>query len=377
MHACSVGEVNAAHPLLDAFSKHLRGHDLFLSTSTRSGFAHAQGTLPGFSTAWCPFDHPATVSRFFDAVQPRALVLIETELWPNLTRQAAQRGIPVMLANGRLSEKHISRYRRISSLVTPMVQRLHCAAMQSEMDAQRIQSLGMARDRIAVTGSVKFDGAVFEIDPARIAAIRRVIQPDLSRPVVVFGSTRPGDEARAEATRARLRDQHPGLQWILALRHPERIAEAERAFSGGGPVYRRSACTATLPWKGDGVLLIDTIGELAAIYALATVVVIGGSFDPRVQGHNPIEPAALGKPVVFGPHMRNFAEAASVLCTARGAVQVSHEEGLSESLSNLLMNPAECKAMGERSRAVIREHQGAALRTAALLASMLSGCQAQ
>ena len=367
IHACSVGEVNAARPLLAALHEQLPECPLLLTVSTRSGQAHAAATLPDIPRAWFPLDHPLIVHRFFQAAQPRALVLIETELWPSVLRAANARAIPVILANGRLSDRHFDRYRRISWLVRPMMRAISAAAMQSARDAERVEALGLEHDCIEVMGNLKFDGAHFEVAPEIRERVEQTVRPDPERPLIVLGSARPGDEARAVAAWSALRAESPYPQLIIALRHPERIAEAERDCAGH-PTRRRSACTMESPWRGEEILLVDTLGELLALYERATVVIIGGSFDANLQGHNPIEAAALGKPVIFGPHMRNFEEAAKVLLAARAAQRVSSSSELSAVLHGLLHDAAQRDEMGEVGRAAVLAQQGATARTATRIA---------
>jgi len=370
VHACSVGEVNAARPLLAAMAERMPDRPVFLTVSTRTGQAHAAAVLPGIPRAWFPFDHPLVVRRFFRQAAPQALVLIETELWPCAMHTARRMQVPVILANGRLSDKHFARYQRARWIVEPMVRALTAAAMQSSRYAERIQALGMDSADVHICGSVKFDGAPLEPSADAHARLSECVQPRAGHPLIVVGSSRPGDEARAVAAWSALREHNPGLQLAIAVRHPDRIAEAERECTGR-PVRRRSACTPQDPWRGDEILLVDTFGELMTLYAFATLAVIGGSFDAAIQGHNPIEPAALGIPVVFGPHMGNFEEAADLLLDAGAARRVESDAELTAALGELLADSTLCRAMGDAGRAAVMAQQGAAARMAALIAQTL------
>ena len=370
VHACSVGEVNAARPLIDALASRIPGAPVFLTVSTRTGQARAAEALPDIPRAWFPFDHPLLARWFMAAAQPRALVLVETEWWPGVMRAAQRQGVPIILANGRVSDKHFERYRRIPWLVEPMMRAVACAAMQSQRYANRVQALGLDAGRVHVCGSVKFDGAALEPPAGVRERLADAVQPAPGKPLVVLGSSRPGDEARVVAAWESIRPDCPGVQLAIAPRHPGRIAEAERACVGH-PTRRRGQCTGENPWRGEGVLLLDTLGELLALYAPATVVIIGGSFDPAIQGHNPIEPAALGKPVLFGPHMRNFEEAAEVLLEAGAAVRVSNGEDLAAVLKEVLQDHKRLGEMGEAGRAVVLSQQGAGEKMAFRIAEIL------
>jgi len=371
IHACSVGEVGVARTLARALTATPGAPPLLFTASTRTGMSQAQQQLAALgSVAWCPFDSLGAVRRFLRAAQPALLLLTETEIWPNLLRECERAGVPVMLYNGRISEKHVARYQKFAGLFVPAFARLAVAAMQDEIYADRVRALGAKADHVCITGNLKFDAVSTVVDATTRARLRAQHGILADAPIVVFGSTRPGDEAMAASCWASLRTEYPTAHLVIALRHLERIDEALAPF--GEPVLRRSALgKGTLP-AGQRVHCVDTHGELVQFYSLATVAVIGGSFSAEVQGHNPLEPAALGVPVVFGPHMANFAEAARVLCDARGAVQVSSTGELLATLQRLLGDPAECRHLGTRGRKAVLDRQGATERTVRIVQELLA-----
>jgi len=333
----------------------------------------AQATCSGFPITWFPFDHPAAVRRFFDAVRPSALVLIETELWPNVVREAGIRKVPVIIVNGRISDKHFPRYQRFHFFFKKVFQGITAAGVQSRRYAERLAILGVDPSRITITGNTKFDAVTAVVDSEKQNQIRAECGFAADAPVLLFGSTRPGDEALAAECWKSLREKFPTLRLVVAPRHLDRIEEALAPFAE--PVRRRSEILAGRIPAGERVFFLDTLGELNSFYALATVAVVGGSFYPGVNGHNPLEPAALGVPAVFGPYMSNFAEPSQVLLDAHGAVQVAAPEDLLAVLQDLLDDSQKRSVIGENGRAAVVENQGAIVRTVELIASLLNKAQ--
>jgi len=369
VHACSVGEVATVAPLLPALEK-ATGRSCVLSASTPTGLDRAAKLSPDRCFA-CPLDHPRAVSRTLDQMQPAALVLMETELWPNLIMRSAACGVPVVIVNGRLSDKHFARYRRYRALLGPMFRALRGVGVQDDFYAARYAELGVDSERIEPTGNLKFDAAPIESDASDRTRLRAEMGIAEHAPVLVFGSTRPGDEALASACWATLRDEQPELRLVIAPRHVDRAEEVLGLFSE--PVLRRSAVASGATSRGERVLLVDTVGELNRFYALASLAVIGGSFYVGVEGHNPLEPAGLGVPVVFGPHMANFEQPARALATVDGRARVSTPEDLYRALSDALKDPGELRRRGTLARGVVLEGRGAAERTAAWVAGMMEG----
>jgi 3-deoxy-D-manno-octulosonic-acid transferase len=243
--------------------------------------------------------------------------------------------------------------------------------MQSERYASRLQALGLTPERMRITGNLKFDAARDHVGGRDRQRLRMENGFRQQGPVLFFGSTRPGDEALASACWATLREEYPELRLVIAPRHVERAEEVLGLFSE--PVLRRSAVKAGQPARGERVFLLDTLGEMPTFLSLATVAVVGGSFYPGVNGHNPLEPAALGIPTVFGPYMSNFDDPAAVLLERGGAQSVACPEDLYLALSKLLGDTAEQRQMGTRARKAVLDHQGASAATVALIAEVLAG----
>ena len=361
VHACSLGEVNTAKPLLDALKHRYPRAHVLLTVSTQSGLNRAQELLCDSDVTWCPFDTPAAVKKFYDQLQPIAVFVIESEFWPNLFGQAKQRGIPLILVNGRISDKHLVNYKKWKRFYRPIFNAITLACMQSDRAAERARELGTPPDRVCTTGNIKFDGARIEASPKDRALRQRMLGLGPGHPLLLFGSTRPGDEALASACWMTLREEHPTMKLMLAPRHLDRVDEVLALFTE--PVFRFSDQKNGKLLRDERVILLDTMGELGSFYAIATIAVIGGSFYPPIGGHNPIESAALGVPTIFGPYMENFLDPAQTLTQARGAIQVSCTEDLYECLSGLLKAPAELRQLGTRGRKAVLDAQGALART--------------
>ena len=365
LHACSVGEVGVARPLVRALAEALPDVPVLLTVSTLSGRELAARTCPDTPLAWFPFDTVSAVRAYLKAARPRVLVLLETEVWPNILRECERQGIPTVLINGRLSDKHFKRYRRGRAFFRAAFRRIDFAGMQDQRYLERYRRITGPGVRAEVTGNIKYDSVRTDVPAhARTRARAEAAIPE-NAPVLVFGSTRPGDEQLAAECWTRLRTGLPSLRLVLAPRHLNRIDEALAPFSG--PVSRLSARRAGgNAGEPAPILCVDTMGELSTFYAIASVAVVGGSFFPGVNGHNPLEPAALGVPTVFGPWMSNFAEPAQTLLEAGGARQAEAAQ-LCAVLEELLADPSEQRRMGTRARRTVLERRGAVQRNIGLI----------
>lgn len=369
VHACSVGEVGTARAFIAALQQRIPGVPVLLTTSTASGHALARKNASDFAVSWCPFDSRGVVRPFITRLRPRALVLIETEVWPNLLREAHRSDVPVIVVNGRISEKHFRRYHRFRALFRPVFGLLSAAGVQDDVYRERIIALGAAPDRVSVTGNTKFDAVVTEMDAHTRARVRREIGVPGDHMILLFGSTRPGDEALAAACWNELRKKYPRLHLVVAPRHIDRIDEAMKPFDEA--VLRRTETKSVEASASSRVFFVDTVGELVQFYAVADVAVVGGSFYPGVEGHNPLEPAALGVPTVFGPFMKNFAEPARALLDANGARQVERPEDLCALLDALLADPAERRRLGTLGRRTVLAGRGAIERNIDLISRVI------
>lgn len=371
VHACSVGEVGTAWPIIQAMGERWPQSSIVLTVSTTTGRSRAESLCQGVPVTWFPFDHPGIMRRFVKAMDPRVLVLIETELWPAAVRETRHFGAPVVLVNGRLSDKHFARYRRVRFFMGPIVGLLSAAGMQTEEYASRIKELGAHPSKVHVTGNTKFDGVATEVEASQREALCRENGFSAEGPVLLFGSTRPGDEGLAASCWRQLRDRFPALRLIVAPRHIDRLSEAVEPFDE--PLLLRSSVKAGQAPAGERVFILDTVGELAGFYSIATVAVIGGSFFPGVEGHNPLEPAALGVPTVFGPFMSNFPEPSKVLLERGGARQAPSPESLLAILEELLGSETARASMAEGGRKAVLDNQGAIQRNLDLVAPFVDG----
>jgi len=371
LHAVSVGEVQACAPLVSALARRYPDLPLTVTTFTPTGAARARALFGNLAQVrYVPYDLPGAVRRFFRRVQPRLAVIFETELWPNLYRECGRRRIPLVLASARISARSAGRYQRLGTLFRDTLSRTALVAAQGAGDAERFRSLGADPASTHVTGNIKFD---FELPPdiaARGARLRA--QYAEGRPLWVAGSTHAGMEEQAllEAQQ-RVRSEHPGALLVLAPRHPPRFDEVAQALHARGvPFVRRSAAAAAVIDDRCAVLLLDSLGELLDFYAAADVAFVGGSLV-AVGGHNLLEPAALGVPILTGPHNSNSEEIARLLI-ARGAAEVVHDAAeLGGRLAALLGDAAERARMGAAGRASVDSNRGALAKLLALIEPLL------
>ena len=369
VQACSAGEVGLAREFIKVAAIQFPDIPQLLTVSTATGFDLASQNQSNIPVAWCPFDGGTNVRNFVARLHPCMLVLLETELWPNLIRETRSAGTPVCLINGRLSDKHLKHYQRYRKFLQPIVEQLSLACMQNAEYAERLIALGAAPQCVHVTGNIKFDSAVDSMPEAHLSAARMECGFAPTDQILIFGSTRPGDEALALKCWHSLRDVFPSLKIVIAPRHIQRSDEIEVLVNE--PLLRRSELKNGRKPNGERILLLDTIGELVVFYGLADLAVVGGSFYPGVNGHNPIEPTALGVATVFGPFMRNFVDAARELTMQKGSIQASDPEVLPGILRGLLENESQRRHLAEAGRAVVMANRGATMRTLDLMKPLL------
>ena len=362
VHAVSVGEVRAALPLVRALQHDYPRHRVLVTTMTPTGSATVR-ELFGDSVAHCyaPYDLPTAVWRFLNRTRPDLVLVMETEIWPNLFHQCGTRRIPLVLANVRMSEKSARGYRRFRRLTRSTLRHVTVVGAQSPADAERMRELGA--DRVEVTGSIKFELSVPDDLAGRATALRAGFG---QRPVWIAASTREGEEQHVLDAHARLREQFPGLLLVLVPRHPERFdAVAKLCVHHGLRIERRSRRVDGAAADTD-VLVGDTMGELLLLYAAADVAFIGGSLLP-FGGQNLLEACAVGTPVVFGPHMFNFREISRLALERGAAREVADAAQLAEAAAELLLNEEARRNAGEAGRRLVSENRGALERTMSLV----------
>jgi 3-deoxy-D-manno-octulosonic-acid transferase len=371
VHAVSVGEVLAVTRLVVELDAALPDFFVAISTTTRTGQALARERFGADRVFYCPLDLPWVVRAYLECLQPRILVLAETEFWPNLLSACFRRAIPVAVVNARVSDRSWPRYRRLRWLWRPFLSRLALVLAQSHADAKRLEAIGCAAARVSVAGNLKFDVRVAEESAA--TRFLRVLTRGLR--LVVAGSTLDGEEAALVEAWPLLLQADPDLVMVLAPRHPERFAAVAALLERSGHAWvRRSdwgsqATDAFSQIKVGAIVLLDSIGELASVYSLASAAFVGGSLVPA-GGHNPLEPAQFGVPIVMGPHYANFRAIVDRL-RASDAIRIALPEQLGSVLLGLLANQTDAQAMGARAKLVFAAEAGATARCVVALKTLL------
>jgi 3-deoxy-D-manno-octulosonic-acid transferase len=374
VHAVSVGEVLVARPIVSGLRERYPHLRIFLSTTTLSGQNVARRSVPDADAVfYLPFDWAFTIRRTLDVVKPRLFVMVETEIWPNLLRECRRRGIRTALVNGRISARSFPRYRVARPFIRRVLSDIDRLCVQGDETARRLRDLGADPAHITVTGSLKFDSLDPSTAPGRgRERVLRFFRMSPARLVLVAGSTSKGEEEAVIRAFNRVRTTAAGgnALLILAARHPERFGEVERLCRREGlSTIRRSDLPIDSEPRADAVIL-DTIGELAQLYQIATAVFVGGSLVP-LGGHNILEPAVHGKPIVFGPHMENFAEIAGAFLVNDAAVQVRTPRELEGVVVSLMADPVRRARLGAAARALVDANRGAKDTTLRVLADLL------
>ena len=368
IHAVSVGEAQAAQPLVRRLLAEYPAHQILVTTTTPTGAAQVRRLFDGEVVhRYFPYDLPRVLRRYLDAVHPRLLIVMETEIWPNLLAGCAARGIPVALVNARMSARSARGYRWLGSLTAWSLRQIRLIGAQSHDDAVRFAALGALPDRIVDTGSLKFDIRV----PASTGEQAEVLRLSwgMDRPVWVAASTHEGEERQVLQAHARILENFPQALLVLVPRHPERFdAVADLIRGEGFRFLRRSARVAAEP--GCQVYLGDTMGELPVFYAAADVAFVGGSLVD-IGGHNMLEPAALGVPVVFGPHMFNFAAISSLFLREGAARQADDAAAVAAIVCEWFADPGLRVRIGSAGQRVVEGNRGALEKTMAALRAVL------
>ncbi|HOK08401.1 MAG TPA: 3-deoxy-D-manno-octulosonic acid transferase [Candidatus Hydrogenedens sp.] len=372
IHACSVGEVNQIEPFIKQWHEIFPNISLMLTVSTISGFQQAERKYKEYSIniTWCPFDHPEVVESFLKQIAPRLLVIVETELWPNLIRLTNKYHIPIAIINGRISDKFFRLYRRWKKVYKDLIQKINIIMTPTEEYAERFTELGADTQKICVVGNIKYDSVATGININIRNRLRMSLDIPKDAKVIVFGSLRDGDEIVAKRVWEELHTKFPNLFLILAPRHPEKKNQI-MAYFGSEPIILRTDNLKGKRRQEEKIIVIDTIGELNQFYSIADVAIIGGSWFPGVDGHNPLEPAGLGVVPIFGPYMRNFQEPAEKLTKDDGAIQLQNYEELPSVIEKLFQSPYESINYGTRARKIVLQNQGAVQKTFSLLSNLI------
>jgi 3-deoxy-D-manno-octulosonic-acid transferase len=375
LHAVSVGEVNVALKVAKALQTLEPDLHCVLTTTTTTGFALANKNAPAWiEVMYSPLDYWPIMRRAFAVIRPTRIVLIEAEVWPNLVALAHERRIPTVLVNARLSPRSEKRFRRFRFFVAPTFRLLDMVCAQEPDDVDRWVAIGVARDRIHAVGGIKYDpnGRDQTAEAQENARTTSVSNADRQRPVLFGGSTHRGEEEILARVFLRLRQQFSSLRLFIAPRHVERLREI-RAQLAALPLRVALASEVAIDRESDSdCILLDTTGELQRWYGIATIVFIGKSLTAQ-GGQNPVEPIMAGKPVVFGPHMENFATLAKALVLKKGAIQVGDVDSLEMTIAGLLRDSDARQRLLENARDVLSKHHGATARAAALIHELHSG----
>jgi 3-deoxy-D-manno-octulosonic-acid transferase len=367
VHAASMGEVNAASALVRELGSLFPGTPLCLTTITPTGSERVRTLFASEAFhVYAPLDLPGTVRRFFDRVQPRLLIIMETEIWPNLYHEAYSRGIPIIIVNARISEHSIGAYRRLKRLTTDALGKVSVIAAQSVGDADRMIEIGAKRDRVTTTGNLKFD---INLPPSLLElgdSLRLAWGTD--RQVLTAGSTHEGDEGPLLEAFKGLLKTFPTALLILVPRHPERFGRAAQLARSAGLRVSMHSESPGCP-RDTQCFVIDSMGVLLHYYAACDVAFVGGSIA-AVGGQNVLEPAALSKPVVVGPHMFNFSDILKQLVEHQGAMQIQDAQGLEDALRQLFQDPELRDRMGHAGLNLVNSGQGALQRTLTLIENL-------
>lgn len=370
LHAVSVGEVQVLRPMIERLELERPDLRLAISTSTDSGFDLARKLFPKHQVFFAPIDFSWAIRRTFQTLQPELIILAELELWPNWLLQAEKLGCPVAIVNGRLSESSFRGYSRISFLASPCLKTIDWVGAQSETVATRFERLGVQRDRIAITGNVKFDGATGNRSDPEVISRKELLGLNSEHKVLLAGSTQSPEESLVLNTFVELADRYPNLNLILVPRHVERFEEVAKMIEATGFAWaRRSACQTEAPphWR---IFLGDSVGELRWWWGLADIGFVGGSFGDR-GGQNMIEPCAYGVATCFGPNTRNFVDIVQLLCEEKACEQLHTAEELKPWVERMLHDSSKRETMSIQAAKACQKHRGATQRSWENLARFL------
>lgn len=368
VHACSVGETQAGVPIVSHLREMLPDHGILVSTVTDTGNRLARDKGLGDEVIYLPLDFFHIWTRILDVLRPSAFVILETEIWPAMIATLKSRGIPVAVLNGRISDRAFRRYQPMAWFFRPVMASVDLVAAQSELDAERFRTLGALSGRVEMLGNAKYDAVAADVSEEEKGTFRKGLNLAEDEVVWIAGSTFPGEERLIGSVYAQLKPRWKQLRLLVAPRHPERFDEAERDLRALGLSVTRKTSGRT-PDR-DGVILLDTVGELSRLYSIAHVAVIGKSLLAS-GGQNPLEASAQGCAVIHGPNMENFRDATRLLSDAGASVIVSDADSLSRELERLIADAELRRERGRRARAVVEACRGASKRMAERVAGLI------
>lgn len=359
LHAVSVGESIAARPLLKALRKSYPGHAIIVSNTTETGRG-ISSTFPEIDLCiYFPFDFLPAVNCILKSIRPKLIIIMETEIWPNFTREATRRGIPVLLANGRISDRFFGRYLKFGWFFRHALQLFSCLCMQTNTDRERIIAIGAPNERTLATGNLKYDIPLCVANSDEKKRLRDSYGIPENLIALTAGSTHAGEEQHVITMYKELSATSKNLFMILVPRHPERSAEVATILKESGLTFtRRTKLSSTEPFKQGEVLLVDTIGEMMNLYALSDIAFVGGSLVPT-GGHNLLEPASAGIASVFGPHMTNFREITELVLQYGAGIQVDSPAELTATMRTLVASYELRRVLGQNGLKMMRDNGGA------------------
>jgi len=371
IHAVSVGEVAAAMPFIDEFRKAFPDYRILLSTVTATGNQFAKKIKNIDGLFFFPFDYSFAVKKAIAHISPNIFITFETEIWPNFLKSAQDMNIPCILINGRISPDSFKHYKKTKFFFKHILKNFSAFCMQTEQDRTRILELGAEKRKVRVTGNTKFDALVSNEENTDIKNkfIKNFGIKENDR-VIIAGSTHKGEEEKVLDAFQYICQKVSNVLLILAPRHPERFGEVTKLLKDRNIDYILRSTLDKTKREKQQVIILDTIGELSKLYTIADVVFIGGSLVPS-GGHNVIEPASLGKPVVFGPYMYNFTESAKLLLECKGAIQIPNGAGLTACLLKLVLNPEYAEQIGGIAKRAVQENKGASKRNLEIISGFL------
>lgn len=371
IHAVSVGETAAVAPLIKALKEEYPRYQILLSTVTETGQEMAKKNLPQIDAhLFFPLDFSFAISKILDVITPKVFVLAETEIWPNFLHHLNKHNVPVLLVNGRISEKSFKHYQMAKSFMRKVLSNINQFSMQTKLDAERIIAMGAFPETVKVNGNLKFDQHHSTLSAEERKSLVKELKIPANAHLLVVGSTHPGEEEIILDVFKKIHEKDPDLIMILVPRHPERFLNVENLIIKARlPYVRKTKLVAGK--KLQPIILLDTIGELAKIYSLASIVFMGGTLVP-IGGHNILEPALYSKAILFGPNMQNFVEIANLFKEKRAAIQVRDKQELSSTLLELLSDAHKRARLGQAAIKVIEENQGATKRNLELIGQYLN-----